>query len=319
MDTAPTQNTPPPTLTLNLYRRCFKGRKALFASSDSSAASYFLTNPTPHKHSSTWKPVFYRGDNPKYTPDTRAIGRARRSAMWGTFRVWIGDGVQEVLENEKVRQERRKAERKNRLRRWVGRAEKSVDAGEEKVVQGRVVMVKMQRVGLFSRRVEWEVDGERYRWSGTRMFGNRFRFMGKVKGWSHSVKLIRVSDHALIATLEKAMLGSRRSIRTGSPPNKSKTLLGTLNIYDCPGDTIKHPSRSRDETLTSFMAHVDAANTRPSDVKDEEGLNPDGVHSGNLTEDAIVFSCWIVVEAEHRLRCKILDFLEEIGEEIDGG
>ncbi|KAL4981998.1 hypothetical protein BDW68DRAFT_195805 [Aspergillus falconensis] len=298
-------------LTLRLYRRCFKGRKQLFAESDTAAANYFVTNPVPHKHSSSWKPVFYRGDNPKYTPTATAIGRARRSAMWGTFRVWLGDGVQEVLDNERLRRERRKAERKNKWRKRFGKEEEVVEVDEEKEVQGKVVMFRMQRKGLFTRSVEWELEGVRYRWSGTRMFATGF--MKGVKGWSHSMKLIRMSDHALIATFEKRILGSRRSIKTGGPPNKSKTLLGTLRVYNSAKDTAKH------DRLTSLVGQVDAAKTKPSDIMDEEDLNPDGFHSGNLTEDAIFFTCWIAVEAEHRLRYKIPDFLEEVAENMDGG
>ncbi|KAL4993514.1 hypothetical protein BDV10DRAFT_178976 [Aspergillus recurvatus] len=306
-----------PKLSLRLYRRCFKGRKQLFAESNTAAASYFVTNPVPHKHSHNWKPVFYRGDNPKYTPAATAIGRARRSAMWGNFRVWLGDGVQEVLDNERLRRERRKAERKNKWRKRFRKAEIPAEVDEEKEVRGKLVMLRMQRTGLFTRSIEWELDGVRYRWSGTRMFA--IGFMKGVKGWSHSMKLIRMSDHALIATFEKGILGSRKSIKTGGPPNKSKTLLGILRIYNTPDDTAKQPLNTANSQLTRLIAQVDAAKTKPSYIKDEEHLNPDGVHSGNLTEDAIAFTCWIAVEAEHRLRYKIPDFLEEVAENMEGG
>lgn len=187
---------PNPLLSLQLYRRCFKGRKQLFSQSDDAAANYFITNPVPHKHSNTWRPVFYRGDNPKYTPHTTAIGRARRSAMWGTFRVWLGDGVQEVLDNEKRRQERRKVERKNKWRKIFGKEEKPVDVEEEKEVQGMVIMFRMQRTVLLTRSLELEVQGVRYRWSGTRMFATGF--MKRFKGWSHSMK---VSDRQYFSVL----------------------------------------------------------------------------------------------------------------------
>ncbi|KAL2820960.1 hypothetical protein BDW59DRAFT_181306 [Aspergillus cavernicola] len=319
-----------PSKTLTLYRRCFKGRKQLFSPASASAstyaespATYFITNPTPHKHSNTWTPIFYRGDNPKYTPSTRAIGRARRSGMWGSFCVWVGDGVQTVLENEERRRERRKMERRNRWRRWLGRREVraiEVEGEGEKEVEGKVVMVRMRREGGLSRsrrRVEWEVEGVRYRWSGTRMFARGV--MGGVKGWSHSMKLIRVSDHALIATFEKGVLGSLRSIKTGGPPNKSKRIVGNLTIYDRSNGSLSSSVHTHRDKHAGTVTDVDAANTQRSDLRDEQDLNPDGFHSGNLTEDAIVFTCWIVVEAEHRLRYKILDFLEEVGENIDGG
>ncbi|KAL3455753.1 hypothetical protein BJX64DRAFT_57680 [Aspergillus heterothallicus] len=306
-----------PISSLRLYRRCFKGRKQLFSESDTAPANYFVTNPVPHKHGNTWKPIFHRGDNPKYTPEATAIGRARRSPTWGSFRVWLGDGVQEVLDNEKRRRQKRRAERKNKWRRRFGKPPKPVEVEEEKPIQGKVVMFRMQRMGLFSRRVEWEIDGVRYHWSGTRMFSTGF--MGGVKGWSHSMKLIRVSDHALIATFEKGLLSCPRSIKTGGPPNKSKRLLGNLKLYDRAGASGKHPMHTEYDQLTTFMAQVDAANTKPSDIKDEKNLNPSGPHSGNLLDDAIAFTCWIVVEAEHRLRCKIPDFLEEVAENFEGG
>ncbi|KAL4911166.1 hypothetical protein BDW74DRAFT_172630 [Aspergillus multicolor] len=260
---------PDPMLTLQLYRRCFKGRKQLFSKSDIAAANYFVTNPVPHKHSDTWKPVFYRGDNPKYTPTTRAIGRARRSKI-----------------------------------------------DEKKVVQGKVVMIRMQRMGILSRSVEWELEGVRYRWSGTRMFATGY--MTKAKGWSHSMKLVRVSDHTLIATFEKGVLGSRKSVKTGESPNKAKTLLGKLRVYDISEKSPMYPAELQKDHLTSLTARVDAGSTKPSNIKDERDLNPNGFHSGNLTGDAIAFTCWIVVEAEHRLRCKILDFLEKVAENVQG-
>ncbi|KAI9370455.1 hypothetical protein BJX61DRAFT_544583 [Aspergillus egyptiacus] len=304
-----------PITSLSLYRRLCKGRKNLFSQCDTGPATYFITNPIPHRHSNSWKPIFYRGDNPKYTPTTVAIGRAHRSGMWGTFRVWIGDGVQEVLDNEARRKQRRKLERKNKWRRAFGKEPRPVEVEKEKAVEGKVVLIRMQRTGL-SRRVEWELDGVRYRWSGTRMFAPGI--VRRIKGLSHSMKLIRISDHALIATFEKGLVGSREYIKTGEPPNKSKTRLGSLKIYH-PHDTAEHRIHSPQDNLTSFMAHIDAGMTVPSGDEDQKHLNLDGHHSGNLTEEAIAFTCWIVVEAEHRLRCKIPDLLEEVAENIDGG
>ncbi|KAL2871027.1 uncharacterized protein BJX67DRAFT_377637 [Aspergillus lucknowensis] len=312
----PSRPTPPPVSSLRLYRRLFKGRKQLFSESDTAPASYFLTNRIPHKHSLQWRPLFYRGDNPKYTPEATIIGRARRTAMWGTFRVWMGDGVQEVVENERRRRERRKAERKNKWRKRFGKEPKAIEVEEEKEVRGKVVLVRMQRMGFLSRRVEFEVEGVRYRWSGTRMFATGS--MAGVKGWSHCMKLIRISDHALIATFERRLLVLPRSIKTGGPPNKSKSFLGTLTVYDRSNPVGTHGGNGRYDLVTNLMAHVDAANTKPSDLKDEENLNPDGTHAGNLTDDAIAFTCWIVVEAEHRLRHKAPDFLEEVAENAQG-
>ncbi|KAL4789490.1 hypothetical protein BDV19DRAFT_395030 [Aspergillus venezuelensis] len=309
---------PVPKLSLRLYRRCFKGRKQLFSESDTASGSYFVTNSVPHKHSDSWKPVFYRGDNPKYTPETPAIGRARRSGMWGSFRVWVGDGVKEVLENDDRRRRRRSAERKNKWRKRFGKTAKPVDVEEEQTVRGKVVLFRMQRAGLFARRVDWEFEGVCYRWTGTRIFARGV--LGSIKGWSHSMKLVRRSDHALIATFEKNLVASRKTVRTGIPPNKSKTPLGILRLYDCPDCDFKPLGYLKTGKLANMMAQVDAAGTVRSDIKDKEkDVNPDGAHSGNLTEEAIIFSCWIVVEAEHRLRAKIPDFLEEVAENMEGG
>ncbi|KAL4929429.1 uncharacterized protein BDV17DRAFT_74794 [Aspergillus undulatus] len=309
---------PYPILSLRLYRRCFKGSKQLFSDSDAAPASYFVTNPVPHKHSDTWKPIFYRGDNPKYTPESTAIGRARRSGMWGSFRVWLGDGVQEVLNNEDLRRKRRKGERKNKWRKRFGKDARPIEVEDEKVVQGKVVMFRMQRAGFLHRRVEWEFDGVRYRWSGTRMFAKGL--VRHAKGWSHSMKLIRMSDHALIATFDKRPVWSQKTVKTGRPPNKCKTTLGILRLYNYSEANIKDPLHWKPSKLTSMMAQVDAAGTGPTDIKnDEKDLNPHGSHSGNIMEAAIVFSCYIVIEAEHRLRAKVPDFLSEVAENIEGG
>ncbi|KAJ6041660.1 uncharacterized protein N7446_012726 [Penicillium canescens] len=116
----PSQNDAP-IASLQLYRGLFQGRKHLFAPSDTSSADYFIENPVPHKHHSSWEPVFHRGDNPKYTPTTTVIGRARRTAMWSSFRLWLGDGVREVLENEnraKVKKKKRRG--KQSVGRYLG-------------------------------------------------------------------------------------------------------------------------------------------------------------------------------------------------------
>ncbi|KAL4881180.1 hypothetical protein BJY04DRAFT_218358 [Aspergillus karnatakaensis] len=305
---------PNPMLSLRVYRRCFKGSKQLFAESDTAAASYYVINRIPHKHSAQWKPLFYRGDNPKYTPTSTVVGRARRTAMWGTFRVWLGDGMQELRDNEELRRKKRVAAWKNKWRRRFGKDEKPVEVVEEKPLEGKVMMFRMQRTGFLRRSVEFELEGVRYRWSGTRMFSTGY--MKGVKGWSHCMKLIRVSDHALIATFEKGLLKNPRAIKTGQPPNKCKKPLGNLTLYHPPDFTFKNEIPQHDK-VTRFMAQVDAHNTKPSDIKDDEkDLNPNGTHSGNILEEAIVFTCWTVVEAEHRLRYKIPEFFQEIAENL---
>jgi hypothetical protein len=52
--------------------------------------------------------------------------------------------------------------------------------------------------------------------------------------------------------------------------------------------------------------------------KANKNVNLDGPHTGDLLEETIVLTCWSAVEAEHRLRYKLLDLLQEIGETIGG-
>jgi hypothetical protein len=92
-------------------------------------------------------------------------------------------------------------------------------------------------------------------------------------------------------------------VKTDGPPNKKKYLVGKLRIYD---------------TVPAAPASCDVPAPSTKMQKDGEEVNPDGFHHGDILEEAIVFSCWAVVEAEHRLRYKVLDILSEIGETIGG-
>ncbi|KAK2809455.1 hypothetical protein FQN50_003723 [Emmonsiellopsis sp. PD_5] len=327
--------TEAPRNTLRLYSRLYPGRKGLFAPSDDSPAQYFIKNPVPHKHATQWRPVFYRGDNPKYTPDTTAVALARRSSMWTSFKIWLGDGVDEVVKNEERKIRAKKHARKEKWRKAFGVSSKppKEPLEEQQPVKGLVVLFQMKRNGGL-RRVEFEIGGIRYRWTGTRRFETGF--MKGVKGAVGTVyfytkftyeiltssQLVRISDHALIATLEKSRASSYRgSIKSGGPPNKKKQFTGTLRLYDEAYST----TSLNPKTDLSVPAEVTpqasafASNPLSSKFKDEKGFNPNGPHAGNVIEDAIIISCWIVAEAEHRLRYKILDFLEEVGENADGG
>lgn len=134
-------------------------------------------------------------------------------------------------------------------------------------------------------------------------------------------QLIRTSDHALIATFEKRRSARyHRSIKTGQPPNKKKSFIGALCIYEeAYAMQIADDHGASGSSVAAFTARVDARASNPrSRAKDEKDLDPDGPHVGNLTEDMIALSCWVVEEAEHRLRYKIFDLLEEIGENAEG-
>jgi hypothetical protein len=70
-------------------------------------------------------------------------------------------------------------------------------------------------------------------------------------------------------------------------------------------------------TLSKITGRIDDAITGIQKM-DEQHLNLRGIHAGNLTVNAIVLTCWIVIGGKHRLRYKILDVLEEIGESAGG-
>jgi hypothetical protein len=185
-DQEPTVDGQHPASTLNLYRRLPFGRKHLFGHDNADqAADYFVVNRVPQKHSSSWRPVFYRGDNPKYAdPD------AGSTSMWNSFEIQIGDGVGGVLENKARAKKRKQHERRQKTRRFFCRPEKSPPEPIEDPteVQGLVAVFKMRRSGFLKRKLEWELGGQQYRWKGTRRFltgplRNR-------KGVSHDFKVL---------------------------------------------------------------------------------------------------------------------------------
>ena len=117
------------------------------------------------------------------------------------------------------------------------------------------------------------------------------------------------SDKTVVATFEKDRFAAfRPSERSEGPPNRKKSFLGKLRIFS-----------SADPTNTTRLASgsgvaIDLDEMTNKEKKENKNLNLGGTHSGDLTEEAIVFTCWIAIEAEHRLRHKIIDLLEEIAE-----
>ena len=110
------------------------------------------------------------------------------------------------------------------------------------------------------------------------------------------------ADNVIIATFEKDRWSTfKSSEKCEGTPNKKKTYRGTLRIYPS-----AHPA-----------VHFETPIGGGKD-KHRENLNLGGSHAGDLTEEAIAFTCWIAVEAEHRLRYKIFDLLEEVGENVGG-
>ncbi|KAL2186134.1 hypothetical protein L209DRAFT_688301 [Thermothelomyces heterothallicus CBS 203.75] len=302
---------PPPSSTLNLYRRLPFGRKHFFGHENPDrAAEFFVVNPVPQKHHNSWRPVFYRGDNPKYSGLSTPVGRALRTKMWNRFHIQIGDGMAEVLQNKERAKKRKKYERKQKLRKFFCQGEKPPPEPLEdpQEVRGLVAIFEMKRSGFLGRALEWDLGGQRYQWKGTRRFQTG-PFWG-LKGVSHDFKLVD-ADNNIVATFEKDRWAScKRSEKLGRPPNKKRLFLGTLQRYYPAADA--PPPAAVLEAVRS--AGPDAAYGLPEKLT--KHLNLQGSHSGDLTEEAIAFTCWIAVEAEHRLRYKIFDLIEEVLENI---
>ncbi|KAK5659480.1 hypothetical protein OQA88_681 [Cercophora sp. LCS_1] len=300
-----------PATTLNLYRRLAFGRKHLFGHDNpDQAATYFVINPVPQKHSAQWRPVFYRGDNPKYAePDSpsKPIARALRTTMWNSFQIQLGDGVSEVLENKARVKKRKGYERAQKMRRFFCMGEKPPKEPLEdpQEVQGLVIVFKMSRSRFLGRRLKWKLGGEEYQWKGTRRFGTGpFK---RAKGFSHDLKLVD-KNNKVIATFEKDRWASyKRSEKLGRPPNKKRQFLGTLRWSSA-------PDASDVEVLEHIRSHPDSKDAPKLNKKLTKDLNLQGPHSGNIVKESIAFTCWIAVEAEHRLRYKILDLIEEVAE-----
>ena len=178
---------------MHLYRRCGPGRKHFYVPADldgpDAQASYFIHNPVPHKHARRWKPVLYRGDNPKYFEGARVIGRASRSALWSSFGIELGDGVDDVRENERRVSERKWHKRKQKMRKAFCMGEKppKKPLEDEKEVEGFVMALTMRRRAFLNRTLRFDWAGEEYRWSGTRSFLPSWS--SGLKGVSHDIKV----------------------------------------------------------------------------------------------------------------------------------
>ena len=177
---------------MHLYRRCGPGRKHFYVPADrdhpDSEASYFILNPVPHRHARRWKPILYRGDNPKYFEGARVIGRARRSTFWSSFRIELGDGVDDVLENERRASERKSHERNQKWRKafCMGKKPPNKPLEHEKEVEGFVMALAMRRRAFLNRTLRFNWAGEELRWSGTRSFLPSWS--SSLKGMSHDLK-----------------------------------------------------------------------------------------------------------------------------------
>jgi hypothetical protein len=128
------------------------------------------------------------------------------------------------------------------------------------------------------------------------------------------------SDNVVIATFEKERWASFKvAERVNAPPNKKRAFLGKLQIFSSAyiGEIAVEKTAKKEDMLTENLNKVSDRALKKS-MKEDKILNIDGAHSGNLLEEAIVFTCWIALEGEHRLRWKVIDFLEEVAESAGG-
>ena len=125
-------------------------------------------------------------------------------------------------------------------------------------------------------------------------------------------QLVDVNNN-VIATFEKDRWASyKRSEKLGRQPNKKRLFLGKLRRY--PATDALSASAVLESIRSSSLSH-DSSSFNFSE-KLARDLNLQGAHSGDITEEAIAFTCWIAVEAEHRLRYKVFDLIEEIAENL---
>jgi hypothetical protein len=191
--TTASSSSPAPAKIFNTYRRAAFGRKHIF-SETTGPARYWIFNPVPQKHSSQWRPIFWRGDNPKYCPESTRIGKARRTGFWNSFRVHIGDGMEQELKNKERRKAKKGYARKQKWRKWfcMGPSPPKKPLEEEEEVTGLIMPVRMFRPKGLGRTLKWEINGNEYMWKGTRTFlPNGVK---KMKGISHDFKVCVLSQ-----------------------------------------------------------------------------------------------------------------------------
>jgi hypothetical protein len=112
------------------------------------------------------------------------------------------------------------------------------------------------------------------------------------------------------------------SEKPGNPHNKKKSFVGTLSIWPAAkrATTVDVAAAQSNSTASQSKSKVDDIDHVVSGNRNklEANVNLGGRHSGDLTEEVIAFTCWMAVEAEHRLRYKIFDLIEEVAENVGG-
>ncbi|OBT45581.1 hypothetical protein VE00_03532 [Pseudogymnoascus sp. WSF 3629] len=305
--TTGTTTAPFPDKTLTIYRHSKKRIFTFEPSTTTEPAEYVIA-------ASTSRPLLHRGPIPSSAPSspstaslssTPIIGSLRSTSFWCKLTLELGDGVAQVEHNRSAKRLRVSEARKRKWRRWFGMGERTVRGVEDVEVVGLVVGVCLERRPRVGRRLGWEFDGVGLGWMGTRGAGEGGR---GVRGWSHDMKLVRTSDHALIATYEKKHFG--RSAGPGMDGKGKKRPIGTLRIYPAAYD--------RPQTGTVEDLNVESTPGVRLAPKHRTGSNMTGTHTGDIFEEAVVLSCWAALEAEHRIRHTILDILIAIAENAGG-
>ncbi|KAF8253696.1 hypothetical protein K440DRAFT_140602 [Wilcoxina mikolae CBS 423.85] len=195
--------TPPiPHTTLTITSR-LKRRKFIVTRPTGVVAYYIVAPPswaaTEGNHHKTYLALLYRGDNPKYNSSSQLIGLVQRGTWWKTITHTLnGTVARDVKLLEKSRREK-KLKKKNKVRKAVCMGEKTLEWEEgcelkEPVDEmGREVVMNHTA----HRRYQVLVGDVEYRLSGTRMYSRN-----PVKGFALALKLVRVRDGALVATLD---------------------------------------------------------------------------------------------------------------------
>ncbi|TGZ81731.1 hypothetical protein EX30DRAFT_348529 [Ascodesmis nigricans] len=239
--------------------------------------------------------------NPKTTqyPYCKTLALSTRGLWFSWFRVQVGGDVaaRETAMMRKVKL--RRWERVNWWRKLFGIKPKQWDwvepAGAEEVVNGGVWLIEMKHTGHRKYVVDVERGWmkERLVVTGTREY---LKFGKKAKGFALSLKMVRESDHTLVADLERT---SKGSIKKNKQLGKQ---LGIIRIYQplFPERKTRIPLSECDNPIT--------VTPREQDGRQEE-----------LNEDAtIIHILWAMLQAEHVKREKIREVLEEIAQNAGG-
>ncbi|OAF61603.1 hypothetical protein VC83_02018 [Pseudogymnoascus destructans] len=270
--TTGTTTAPSPEKSLTIYRHS-KHRIFTFESSITEPAEYVIaaskSAPPPPRQQRLFPPESPSASSLSLIP---IIGSLRFTSFWSKLTLELGDGVAQVEHNRSAKRLRRSEASKRKWRRWFGMKERPVKEMEEVEVLGLVLGVVMERrlrVGLG--------------WSGTRGMARSW-FRG-VRGYSHdvkdadlmSLKLVRTSDHALIATYEKKHWGC--SAGPGMDGKGKKRAIGTLRIYPA---AYERPQSGTLEDLNGESTQ--GVRLAP---KHRTGSNITGTHTGDIFEEAV--------------------------------